>query len=157
MKGLKTVLIFWFLWFPSDGYPQVPDSEYPNSMFNPKEVKNDTGLRLTAENASEEGLSWVDLQWPGSASIAEGGSVDIYAQCYKQGVTETAGPGAGISAFVGYSTVNSNPNTWTIWIPASFANQYGTNDEYKIALGNGLAPGIYYYASRFQYNGGTYQ
>lgn len=105
-------------------------------------------------------LSWYNLQWPGTANIAANQNVTVYAQCWESGVTEAAGPGAGIECWIGYSTDPTNPNTWTNWIPATynFGVDPNNNDEYQVSLGvaQGLAPGTYYYASRFRYLSGPY-
>lgn len=104
---------------------------------------------------------WVNLQWPATINIAQGGSDTVYARVYEPGVTEAAGAGAGITAWIGISPAgsNTNPSTWTNWVPATFnaaATDTGNNDEYMATIGATLAPGTYYYASRFQLNGGTY-
>ena len=47
---------------------------------------------------------------------------------------------------------NSNPNTWTNWIPAQYFGASASNDEFIADLGAQLSSeGTYYYASRFQY------
>jgi hypothetical protein len=102
-------------------------------------------------------LKWINLQWPATATIPVGGSVVVYFQCYESGVTETPGPGTGISAWIGYSSTNTPPNTWANWLPASFNVQSNNNDEYKATLGSSLPAGIYYYSSRFRFNGGIFQ
>ena len=56
-----------------------------------------------------------------------------------------------------FNTENTNPNTWNNWIPATYNNQFESSDEYMISLGNTLAAGVYYYASRIQLDGGNYQ
>ena len=71
------------------------------------------------------------------------------------GVTNAGSPGAGITAWIGYSTSNTNPNTWTNWVPATFNADQGNDDEYVANIGTGLTPGTYYYASRFQRTGST--
>lgn len=101
-------------------------------------------------------LDYVNLQWPGEATIVQGNSVTVFAQAFEAGVTAGAGPGAGISAWIGISTENTDPSTWTNWVPMDFNDQYGNNDEFMAAIGESLAPGTYYYASQFQLNGGTY-
>jgi hypothetical protein len=105
-------------------------------------------------------LSWNNLQWPGSATILANQSENIYAQCWEPGVTEAAGPGVGIECWIGYSTDNTNPNTWTNWVPATynFGVDPNNNDEYQASLGaaQGLVPGTYYYASRFRYLSGPF-
>jgi hypothetical protein len=102
-------------------------------------------------------LKWINLQWPPTASIAVGGNVVVYFQCYEAGVTEPAGQASGITAWLGYSTTNTPPNTWSNWIPATFNVQYNNNDEFKASIGPALPSGLYYYASRFKYNSGPYQ
>ncbi|MBI5218580.1 MAG: Ig-like domain-containing protein [Bacteroidia bacterium] len=101
-------------------------------------------------------VDWCNLQWPASGAITEGGTFDVYAQVLEAGVTEATGQGAGITAWIGYSTTNSDPSGWTNWIAASYHTDNGNNDEYLASL-SGLVSGTYYYASRFQLNGGPYR
>ena len=107
---------------------------------------------------STDAVDYCNLQWPPTATVNLGVNENIYAQCWEPGVTEAAGPGADITAWIGISPVgmNTNPNTWTTWIPATFNVQVGDNDEFTAAIGATLAPGTYYYASRFQRNTGPY-
>src|SRR5690606_5300491 len=79
-----------------------------------------------------------------------------YAQAWEPGVTEAAGAGAGVTAWIGVSSTNDDPSTWTTWIPATFNMQVDNNDEFTAAIGTGLTPGTYYYASRFQLNDGPF-
>lgn len=102
---------------------------------------------------------YAGLQWPPTATIpVNSGSVTVYGRVYEPGVTPGAGAGAGIQAWVGVSPIgsNTNPNTWTSWIPATFNVDSGNDDEYMATIGAGLTPGTYYYATRFQLNGGPY-
>ena len=102
-------------------------------------------------------FEWCNLQWPASGAINLGSGFTVYAQVYKSGVTEAAGAGAGIQAWIGYSTSNTNPNTWTNWVPATFNTQSGINDEWKADLGAAItSSGTYYYASRFQLGSAPY-
>lgn len=108
-----------------------------------------------------DAVDWCNLQYPATATVTEGSTVDVYAQTWEPGVTPGAGAqGAGISAWIGYSTTNTDPSggSWT-WYPATFnaAGGGANNDEYMYALGAGLSAGTYYYASRFQLNGGPYK
>jgi len=96
-------------------------------------------------------LDFVNLQYPPTATIVSGNSLDVFAQVYEPGLTEAAGQGADITAWVGYSTTDTNPNTWTNWVLATFNKQSDNNDEYKAIVGSALAGGKYYYASRFKY------
>ncbi len=96
-------------------------------------------------------LDFVNLQYPASGTISAGDAYDVYAQVYEEGLTEEAGQGSNVSCWIGYSTENTNPNTWTEWVPATFNVQSGNNDEYTANIGTGLTGGTYYYASRFKY------
>ncbi|WP_170826797.1 choice-of-anchor D domain-containing protein [Flavobacterium caeni] len=113
---------------------------------------NDSGVLTVNSNL----VDFANIQFPATATITQGGSETIYGQVYEPGVTEAGGQGAGITAWIGTSATNTNPNTvdWT-WTPATFNTQSGNNDEYQAAIGSALAPGTYYYASRFQKTGST--
>ena len=110
---------------------------------------------------------YVNLQFPDSATIAAGGSVTVYGRVYEGGLTDTtSGQAPGIQAWVGYNGTDTNPNTWTTWVPATFnvevaggipaGSNPNSDDEYQATIGSTLAPGTYYYATRFQLNGGAY-
>lgn len=106
---------------------------------------------------------YVNLQFPFTASIAQGGNVTVYGQVYEGGLTDVApnivGQAPGILAWIGVNTTDTNPNTWapTVWVPATWnSGSIGNNDEYQLAIGATLLPGTYYYATRFQLNGGAF-
>lgn len=101
-------------------------------------------------------MDWVNLQWPPVLSVVEGSTGTVYAQGWEPGVTPGAGPGIGVTAWIGVSTDDTNPSTWTTWIPMTFNTQVGNNDEFMAEIGAGLAPGTYYYASRFKLMDGPY-
>ena len=101
-------------------------------------------------------LTWVNLQSPATLTINQGETGTVYAQAYGETITEAAGAGTGVSAWIGISAANTNPSQWTTWVPATFNVQSGNNDEFMAAIGATLAPGTYYYASRFQLNTGAY-
>lgn len=110
-----------------------------------------TGLADIAEP------DWVNLQSPATQTIAEGNTFPVYAQVYEPALTDSAGQGADVLAWIGYSSANTDPSGggWT-WVPASYFGDFGNNDEYSLAFGSGIAPGTYYYASRFQIGTGPY-
>ena len=95
-----------------------------------------------------QSIDWGNLQWPNSCNSS---SYTFYAQVYKSGVTP--GNHNQIKAWIGYSTANTNPSTdngsWT-WVSASDNGTSGNNNEYTATLTP--PPGIYYVASRFEYN-----
>jgi hypothetical protein len=103
-------------------------------------------------------VNWANLQWPGSGNITVGTTFNVYAQCWEPGVTDSPGQGAGITVWIGYSTTNTDPSTWSDWVPATYLGDVGNNDEYSLDLGlEILSSGIYYYASRFQLNTSPFQ
>lgn len=86
-------------------------------------------------------------------------SVDVYAQAWENGVTEAEGQAPGLVAWIGYSTENTDPATWSesAFTLATFNDAYeGNNDEFKASYED-LPIGVYYFASRFQLNGGPYR
>jgi hypothetical protein len=95
---------------------------------------------------------WVNLQWPASGSITVGGTYNVYALVFESGVTEAGGAGTNVSGWIGYNSTNTNPNTWTNWVAATFNSQQGNNDEFFAEIGSALPAGTYYYASRFKVN-----
>ncbi|PLX19280.1 MAG: hypothetical protein C0599_11065 [Salinivirgaceae bacterium] len=101
---------------------------------------------------------WCNLQWPETGSIDLGDAYAVYARVFETGVTEAAGQGAGVTAWIGYNTADTDPSTWTDWVVASYNTDNGNNDEYSADLGAALAAGgTYYYASRFSVNGSDYK
>ncbi|MHC1736587.1 MAG: T9SS type A sorting domain-containing protein [Ignavibacteriaceae bacterium] len=101
-------------------------------------------------------LDWANLQHPASFSFKEGlVGQSVYAQVYEPLVTNAIGQGAGIQCWIGWSTSNSNPDTWTNWVEASFQGDAGNNDEYTATIGTGFTEGIYYYASRWSIQDGA--
>ncbi|WP_438966398.1 beta strand repeat-containing protein [Flavobacterium sp.] len=106
-------------------------------------------------NVNADVVDFANVQFPTTATITEGNAVTVYAQVYEPGVTEAAGQGAGITAEIGYSSTDSTPDaTWT-WTSATFNVQSNNNDEYQATIGSNLAPGTYYYASRFLKSGSS--
>lgn len=118
-------------------------------------VWNNNSGTLTV-NPQTAQIDWCNLQWPESGSITSGGTFDVYAQVYEPGITNNAGQGASIDAWIGYSTSDTDPSTWTNWVSAAYNGDAGNNDEYFVNIATGLAPGTYYYASRFKYGFADY-
>ncbi len=102
---------------------------------------------------------WCNLQSPTSSTISEGTSYDVYAWVYEPGVTDAAGEGTEITAWIGYNTTDTDPSTWTNWIEATYNGDKNgiSNDEYIAEIGSTLPAGTYYYASRFTVNGIEYK
>ena len=120
-------------------------------------TNNVSGTLTVSDPIPNPDFDWVNLQYPGAGNIVPLQEYVVYAQAYIQGVTGQATPAAGVQAWIGYSTSNSNPNTWTNWIPAPYSSAVGNNDEFKTNLGAQMAAaGTYYYTSRFRLNTGVY-
>lgn len=116
---------------------------------------------INASTPSNETADFVNLQFPFEATIVQGNTATVFAQIFESGITEPAGQGAGIQAWIGVSNTNASSVTdfetvdWT-WVPATYNVDNGNNDEYQAAIGTGLNPGTYYYVSRFSVLGGPF-
>jgi hypothetical protein len=128
--------------------------EYTGGLNRSVTVTNDA----TVSDTWGGSINWANLQWPATGNINLGDTYDVFAQVYiPNGITAAEGSTYGLQTWIGYSTTNTNPNTWTQWVPATFNLQSGNNDEYKANLGSIITTtGIYYYASRMQFGTGNY-
>lgn len=113
---------------------------------------------FTVECGSEIPMvDWANLQWPADGTITTGSEFLVYGQVFEEGITEAEGAGEGITAWVGYNDEDTDPSTWTNWIPATFNLQSGNNDEYMADLGAVIpSAGTYYYATRYRLDWGPY-
>jgi hypothetical protein len=117
---------------------------------------NTSGI-LTIATIPDPEITWANLQYPETGNIEPGDSFDVYAQVYVEGITDQVGQGADVQAWIGYSTSDTDPSTWTNWVAATYNTDQGNNDEYLADLGAAItSEGTYYYASRFQYLSQSY-
>ncbi|WP_298900828.1 choice-of-anchor D domain-containing protein [uncultured Psychroserpens sp.] len=103
-------------------------------------------------------VNFCNVDFPKTATITVGDNHNVYAQAYEPGVTDSAGQGANLLAWIGYNTTDNNPSVgagWT-WVPATYDSDFANNDQYVAEIGSSLPAGTYYYASRFQLNGSDY-
>lgn len=102
-------------------------------------------------------VDWCNMQPLVTNTFSEGGSTLVFARVYEGGITNFAGEGTAIDAWIGYSSTNGTPDgTWT-WVAAPYFGDDGSNnDEYSTTIGSALTPGVYYVASRFSINGGPF-
>ena len=114
--------------------------------------------KVTVIAQPTDAMDYANLQFPATASINAGGAATIYTQGYEPGVTPGPGAGAGITVWIGVNATNTDPATWSggAWSTTTFNVQVGNNDEFQGNIGSSLIPGTYYYASRWQLNGGPY-
>lgn len=122
-------------------------------------IPHTQGAINTGQTIGCDEVDWCNLQFPANGNINTGNTYLVYAKVYEPGLTDvTAGDvGPTLEAWIGYSTTNENPSTWTNWVPASFFTDAGNNDEYVAEIGVSLPSGTYYYASRFRLNGGPFK
>ena len=77
----------------------------------------------------------------------------ITAQVWIDGITNGAGQGAGVIAQLGYGISGTNPLSWTLWTPMSYAGDLGNNDYYSTTL-TPEAVGVFQYVARFSSTNG---
>jgi len=138
--------------------------------FDENSGKNNTGdyyyvddIKLEGETTSTDEVDWGNIQYPEDGDVNTGDSFTVYAQVYEPGVTDASGQGNGITVWIGYSAVDNDPTDsandgdWT-WEEAVYNTDSGDNDEYMLDLESKITSGgTYYYASRFQLNGGPFK
>ncbi|HPB33116.1 MAG TPA: hypothetical protein PLB62_16825, partial [Candidatus Sumerlaeota bacterium] len=115
-------------------------------------------LSLAVSHAGAQDIGWCNTQWPISAELLPGESMDVYGQVYIAGVTDPAGKANGIAAQAGLGPENSNPASdpgW-LWVKAEYNTDSGNNDEYTTHLIAPVLPGKYDYCFRFRYHGGNW-
>jgi hypothetical protein len=118
---------------------------------------NISGTLTVTDPVVAPDFDWANLQFPDSGSIEPSQDYLVFAQAFRSGITGQPTAAPGIQSWIGYSTDNTNPATWTNWVPAAYTGPSGNNDEFSSNLGTQLsALGTYYYASRFQLNTGDY-
>ncbi|MBK7701930.1 MAG: hypothetical protein IPI34_03065 [bacterium] len=97
-------------------------------------------LALAAGNAAAA-IGWGGNVWPNSGAIVvPTGPVNVYAQCWKGGVTDAGGQGAGIEAFCDMSADGGAVTT----VQMTFQGDVGSNDEYTTQVPQGMLMGASY-------------
>ena len=117
----------------------------------------DATINITISNND---VDWCNFQYPSTGAFETGNQFLTYARVYESGVTDAAGQGSDIFAWIGYSTSDTDPSGegWT-WVTATYYQDTdgGSNDEYVLDLGNTLTEaGTYYVASRFSRDSTNY-
>lgn len=106
----------------------------------------------------QDAVDYGNLQWVSRSTMQPCETVDVYAQAWKDGVTNSPGQGAGLIAWIGRNSSDTDPSTWpeSAWTIAPYFGEVGNNDEYKLSYTD-LPLGTHYIASRFQLNGGPFR
>jgi hypothetical protein len=115
-------------------------------------VNNVSGVLTVNEETPDPVIGFANLQWPPSGTITPLQQYDVYGQAWIDGLTGSGTATEGLQAWIGYSTGDTDPATWTMWIEADFNAAVGNNDEFVADLGTEMgSPGTFYYATRFQF------
>ncbi len=120
-------------------------SKYGNNIFVDK---------ITIEQVMNTTVDWCNLQWPLTHTMQAGSNFTVYAQAWINNVTNLPGATPLLECYIGVSSTNTDPATWTTWYPATFNVDSGNNDEFMSTIGADLPAGTYYYASKWIYQGG---
>lgn len=116
-----------------------------------------SGILTVTEVIPDPEITWANLQWPPDGTIITGNPYDVFAQVFVPGHSGQGVPVDGVNCWIGFSTSNTDPQTWNNWVLAAFNESSGNNDEYFAEIGTVVpGTGTYYYASRFQLNSEPY-
>jgi hypothetical protein len=119
------------------------------SPLEPRRTLNESGVQGEAD--------FCVLLDPAAVTIQAGTPMPLATgRIFEPSVTEAAGPSALVTAQLGFGPEGANPEVepgWT-WVPATFAGQVGSDDEYQASFA-APAPGTYRYGYRFSLDGGN--
>ena len=105
------------------------------------------------------GVDRCNLQFPSTlTSVAGQPSALVYGRVFTAGLTEAAGPAAGLEGQLGFGPAADAPSagSWTWTSTVSFnVDAMDGSDEYQARL-TGPSPGTYAYAWRFRATGGAW-
>lgn len=106
---------------------------------------------ITTTAAPANTISWCNLQFPASLTVAPGDAFSLYGRVFAAGVTDQAGQGAGIAMQAGLGFEDGgwtwSDATYNTDVPSSPGASDLNNDEYKWAS-TGPSPGTYATAFR---------
>jgi hypothetical protein len=115
------------------------------------------GANVTANGSGRaDEMDYCNIQFPLSLSVMAGQTTPlIYGRAYEAGITDPAGANPTIVAEVGFGPENVNPSSQAgfTFVPATFNQQYGNDDEYQASFIAPLNTGAYRYVVRFSRNG----
>ncbi len=86
-------------------------------------------------------IGWAGNVWPNNgANVVPTGPVDVYAQCWKDGVTSPPGQGPGIEAFCDMAADGGASTT----VAMAYNGDVGNNDEYRVQIPQAMLVGATY-------------
>jgi hypothetical protein len=89
-------------------------------------------------------VGWCGNIWPrNSIAYTSAENIDCFVQIWKQGVTDSPGPGADLAAYIYYRCTGGASFTE---VPMAYLEDVGSNDKYKgtIPAGHGCSEVEYY-------------
>nr|HPN39168.1 T9SS type A sorting domain-containing protein [Melioribacteraceae bacterium] len=105
-------------------------------------------------------IEWANLKSPATLTKADGSVITILGHVKVPQITNDCNDESPyLKAWIGFSSSNTNPNTWTRWIPADFddCDYNGDAHIYAFADVEPVGVGTFYYAFRYQYGNGEYK
>lgn len=115
------------------------------------------GANVTANGTGRaDELDYCNIQFPLSLSVMAGQTTPlIYGRVYEAGITDPAGADSSILGEIGFGPDNVNPSSQSgfTFVPATFNQQYGNDDEYQASFIAPSTAGAYRYVVRFSSNG----
>ncbi len=95
-------------------------------------------LSLALVTTASAAIGWAGNVWPNNgANVVPTGPLDVYGQCWKSGVTDMAGQGMDIEAYLDVTTDLGGPTL----ISMTYLGDVGSNDEYTGQIGQTLLVG----------------
>lgn len=107
-------------------------------------------ISLSMATASYGAIGWAGQIWPVDGNtVTDNSDVNVYFQIWKEGVTDPAGQGAGISATLWYALDAGGPYTSAAM---AYNTDVGNNDEYTGAIPSTFfqgEPDVYFYCTAY--------
>lgn len=107
-------------------------------------------ISLSMATASYGAIGWAGNIWPVDGNtVTDNSNVDVYFQIWKDGVTDQAGQGAGISATLWYGLDMAGPFTP---VAMAYNTDVGSNDEYTGQIPSTYfqgEPDVYFYCTAY--------
>lgn len=102
-----------------------------------------------------ENLDYAGLLSPATHTMEPGSVVEITGAAALDEVTGGGTAPDGLSFEVGFSKENTHPNTWPedAWVSGAFSGSENGADLFSASTGDMLEDGIWYFATRFTYEG----
>lgn len=106
--------------------------------------------------AAEPGLDWVNLAGPPAAEIEQGQLVTIHGKARM--AMARAGALSDVQMWVGFHDRDIHPAFWpeSAWVSGQLHDQSGVEASFIAETGAHLAPGQYFYATRFRLADGSH-